>query len=126
MGGGSPAVNTTDKIKLSTASPQFVPGPTLKARKVYLSCLTLPDGTLLEAGGGATNKIESASYEVSLLTSINSQWKSLNPIPAGNHRLYHCSQFLLDDGRIVSLVKPHRTAPQRERSRLLAAVPLQG
>ena len=103
MGGGSPAVNTTDRIRLSATTSKFVPGPTLKAKKQYLSCVTLPDGSLLEAGGGAKNKIESASYEVSLLTSYDSSWKSLNPIPAGNHRLYHSSHFLLDDGRMVSL-----------------------
>jgi hypothetical protein len=114
MGGGSPSVNTTDRIKLSAATPKFSPGPTLKARKKYLSCLTLPDGSLLEAGGGASNKIGWASYQVSLLTSIDSQWKSLNPIPAGNHRLYHSSHFLLDDGRIVSLGSEPAAQPRSE------------
>jgi hypothetical protein len=114
MGGGSPAVNTTDRIKLSTATSRFVAGPTLKAKKQYLSCLTLPDGTLLEAGGGATNKVASASYEVSLLASFDSQWKSLNPIPAGNHRLYHSSHFLLDDGRVVSLGSDPQGQPRSE------------
>jgi hypothetical protein len=114
MGGGSPAVNTTDRIKLSTTTPTFVPGPTLKAKKQYLSCLTLPDGSLLEAGGGLTNKIESASYEASLLPSFDSSWKSLNPIPAGNHRLYHSSHFLLDDGRVVSLGSEPKAQPRSE------------
>jgi hypothetical protein len=114
MGGGSPVVNTTDKIKLSAPTPKFVPGPTLKAKKQYLSCLTLPDGTLLEAGGGAGNTIGSASYQVSLLTSINSSWKSLNPIPRGNHRLYHSSHFLLDDGRVVSLGSEPKGQPRSE------------
>lgn len=102
MGGGSPAVATTDRIKLSAASPRYTAGPTLKAAKMYLSCLTLPDGTLLEAGGGTANTIEAASYEVGLLKSIGSSWQSMNPIPAGNHRLYHSSLLLLDDGRVVS------------------------
>jgi hypothetical protein len=114
MGGGSPAVNTTDRIKLSASSPKFVPGPTLKAKKQYLSCLTLPDGTLLEAGGGTANKIASASYEASLLTSFDSSWKSLNPIPKGNHRLYHSSHFLLDDGRIVSIGSDPQGQPRSE------------
>jgi hypothetical protein len=122
MGGGSPAVNTTDRIKLSATTPRFTPGPTLKAKKQYLSCLTLPDGSLLEAGGGGTNKIESASYEVSMLTSIDSQWKSLNPIPAGNHRLYHSSHFLLDDGRIVSVGSDPK-AQARSESVLLYSPP---
>jgi hypothetical protein len=103
MGGGAPAVSTTDKIKLSDSSPKFTPGPTLKAKKQYLSCLSLPDGSLMEIGGGSANKIASASYEVSLLSSISSSWKTMNPIPTGNHRLYHSSHFLRDDGRVVSL-----------------------
>ncbi|HET9650368.1 MAG TPA: hypothetical protein VFP34_19340, partial [Microlunatus sp.] len=103
MGGGFPAVDTTDRIHLTASHPAFVPGPNLRAKKVYVSCLTLPDGTLLEAGGGSDNLIEAASYEVGLLTSINSQWTSMNPIPSGNDRLYHSSFFVLDDGRVVSI-----------------------
>ena len=72
------AVDTTDRIKLSADKPRFVPGPTLKAKKMYLSCVTLPDGTLIEAGGGTDNLIEAASYEVGLLKSINSSWSSMN------------------------------------------------
>jgi hypothetical protein len=102
IGGGSPAVDTTDHIRLSASTPRYTPGPTLKAKKMYLSCLTLPDGTVLEAGGGTANQIEAASYEVGLLKSIGSQWQSMNPIPDGNHRLYHSSLFLLDDGRVIS------------------------
>ena len=114
MGGGAPAVSTTDKIKLSASSPKFTPGPTLKAKKQYLSCLSLPDGSLMEVGGGSANKIASASYEASLLTSIGSSWKSLNPIPTGNHRLYHSSHFLLDDGRVVSLGSNPTGEPRSE------------
>ena len=57
----------------------------------------------MEVGGGSANQIGSASYEASLLTSVTSSWKSVNPIPTGNHRVYHSSHFLLDDGRVVSL-----------------------
>lgn len=103
LGGGSPAVATTDKIKLSSTTPRFSAGPTMKAAKQYVSCLTLPDGTLLEAGGGTANKIAAASTEVGLLTSIGAQWVAMNPIPTGNHRLYHSVHFLLDDGRVASL-----------------------
>lgn len=115
MGGGSPAVNTTDRIKLSVNSSQFVPGPNLRAKKQYLSCLSLPDGSLLEAGGGSANRIENASYEVALLKSAAStSWTALNPIPTGNHRLYHSSHFLLDDGRVVSLGSDPNGQPRSE------------
>jgi hypothetical protein len=104
MGGGHPAISTTDKIRLSDTSPKFVPGPSLKAKKMYLNCLSLPDGKLLEVGGGTGNYLANASYEVSTLSSIGStSWTSMNPIPAGNDRLYHSSAFVLDDGRVVSI-----------------------
>ena len=115
MGGGSPAVNSTDRIKLSTTSSRFVAGPTLKANKQYLSCLSMPDGTLLEAGGGSANKVENASYEVSMLKyPTNKTFAPLNPIPTGNHRLYHSSHFLLDDGRVVSLGSDPKGQPRSE------------
>ena len=114
LGGGSPAVDTTDKIKLSAAKPGFVPGPTLRVKKQYLSCLSMPDGSLLEVGGGSTNKIENASDEASLLRSIGSTWTGLNPVPAGNHRLYHSSAFLLDDGRVVSVGSDPSGQPRSE------------
>ena len=104
MGGGHPAISTTDKIRLSDTSPKFVPGPSLKAKKMYLNCLSLPDGKLLEVGGGTGNYLANASYEVSTLSSISStSWTSMNPILAGNDRLYHSSAFVLDDGRVVSI-----------------------
>ena len=103
MGGGHPAVSAVDKIKLSDTSPKFVMGPTLRIPKVYLSCVTLPDGKLLEAGGGSNNTIAGASYEVSTLNSITSGWAAMNPIPAGNDRVYHSALFVLDDGRVASI-----------------------
>jgi hypothetical protein len=109
-----PAVATTDKIKRSAAKPGFVPGPTLRAEKQYLSCLSLPDGSLLEVGGGLTNKIENARPEASVLRSIGSTWSGLNPVPAGNHRLYHSSAFLLDDDRVVSVGSDPSGQPRSE------------
>jgi hypothetical protein len=104
IGGGHPAISTTDKIRLSDASPKFVPGPSLKTPKMYHSCVSLPDGKLLEVGGGTGNYLANASNEVSTLSSISStSWTSMNPIPAGNDRLYHSSAFVLDDGRVASI-----------------------
>jgi hypothetical protein len=103
IGGGHPAITDTDKIRLSDASPKFVPAARLKTAKVYVSCTTLPDGKLLEAGGGTSNYLSGASYEVSTMSSISAPWTSMNPIPTGNDRLYHSSLFVLDDGRVVSI-----------------------
>ena len=58
----------------------------------------------MELGGGSANKVGNASREVSLLKSATSKsWTSLNPLPTGEHRLYHSMAFLADDGSVISL-----------------------
>jgi hypothetical protein len=105
MGGGWPATSTTSVIDLdSSSSPKFSSGPSLGAAKAYVSCVQLPDGSVLELGGGSANKIENASHEVSLLKSATSKsWTSMNPLPDDENRLYHSMAFLADDGSVISL-----------------------
>jgi len=105
MGGGWPATSSTNVIDLdSSSSPKFKSGPSLGAAKAYVSCVQLPDGSVMELGGGSANKVGNASREVSLLKSATSKsWTSLNPLPAGEHRLYHSMAFLADDGSVISL-----------------------
>jgi hypothetical protein len=103
MGGGWPATTSTNIIKLNAATPTYAPGPPLRAAKAYVSCVNLPDGTLLEAHGGSANRVSGASDEVSALNPARTAWIPLNPLPAGEHRLYHSMLFVLDDGRVASL-----------------------
>jgi Domain of unknown function (DUF1929) len=105
VGGGWPATSSTNVIDLdSSAAPKYKAGPSLRAAKVYVSCVQLPDGSLLELGGGSANKIENASQEVSLLkTPTSTSWTAMNPLPDGEHRLYHSMAFLADDGSVISL-----------------------
>jgi hypothetical protein len=105
MGGGWPATSSTNVIDLdSSSSPKFKSGPSLGAAKAYVSCVQLPDGSVMELGGGSANKVGNASREVSLLKSATSKsWTSLNPLPTGEHRLYHSMAFLADDGSVISL-----------------------
>ena len=105
MGGGWPATSSTNVIDLdSSSSPKYRSGPSLRAAKAYLSCVQLPDGSVLEVGGGSANKIGNASQEVSLLKSASSKsWTAMNPLPKGEHRLYHSMAFLADDGSVLSL-----------------------
>ena len=64
----------------------------------------LPDGSVLELGGGSANKIENASQEVSLLKSPTStSWTAMSPLPKGEHRLYHSMAYLADDGSVITL-----------------------
>jgi hypothetical protein len=105
MGGGWPATSSTNVIDLdSSSAPKFKAGPALRAAKVYVSCVQLPDGSVLELGGGSANKIENASQEVSLLkTPTSKSWTAMNPLPKGEHRLYHSMAYLADDGSVISL-----------------------
>jgi hypothetical protein len=105
MGGGWPATSSTNVIDLdSSSAPKYKAGPPLRAAKVYVSCVQLPDGSVVELGGGSANKIENASQEVSMLKSPTStSWTPLNPLPDGQHRLYHSMAYLADDGSIISL-----------------------
>jgi len=105
MGGGHPATSSTNVIDLdSSSTPKYKAGPSLRAAKIYVSCVQLPDGSVLELGGGSANKIENASQEVSLLkTPTSTSWTAMNPLPDGEHRLYHSMAFLADDGSVISL-----------------------
>jgi hypothetical protein len=105
MGGGWPATTSTNVIDLdSSSAPKYKAGPKLGAAKAYVSCVQLPDGSTLELGGGSANKIENASREVSLLKSATStSWTSMNPLPDGEHRLYHSIAYLADDGSVISM-----------------------
>jgi Domain of unknown function (DUF1929) len=105
MGGGWPATSSTNVIDLdSSSAPKYKAGPPLRAAKVYVSCVQLPDGSTLELGGGSANKIENASQEVSLLkTPTSKSWTPMNPLPKGEHRLYHSMAYLADDGSVISM-----------------------
>lgn len=103
MGGGWPATSYTDTVTLSAATPRFRGTPGMKAAKAYVSCVNLPDMTMVELGGGTANKIANASREVGLYKSGWAAWQAMNVMPAGEHRLYHNMAFLLDDGRVVSM-----------------------
>jgi hypothetical protein len=75
----------------------------------------LPDGSVLELGGGSANKIENASQEVSLLkTPTSKSWTAMNPLPDGEHRLYHSMAFLADDGSVISLSSNPKGQPRSD------------
>jgi hypothetical protein len=103
MGGGFPATTSTRVIKLNAATPTYRAGPPLRRAKAYLNCVNLPNGSLLEVGGGRRNRISDASREVGLLRGVGGSWLRRNPLPSGEHRLYHSLAFLRDDGAVISM-----------------------
>ena len=102
MGGGPTANNLVDIIDIDSKSPRFRAAPGLRAKKQYVSCITLPNGWVFEANGGSKNTIQGASYEASVFKTFGGAPTALNSLPPGNHRQYHSNLLFLDDGRIVS------------------------
>lgn len=100
--GGNGGNRYVDWVDLDSKSPRYRPGPNLRAAKEYLSCTQAPNGYFYEANGGSSNFIQNASYEVSVFKKYRGAPTALNPMPPGNHRLYHSNLLFLDDGRIVS------------------------
>ena len=105
--GGNPPTNYVDLIDINAATPKYVPAPPLPSAIFYVSCVELPNGAVVEIGGGNANLIVNASRAVAILPSTTSpKWLVQNPFPAAtgvnNSRLYHSSEYLLNDGTIVS------------------------
>ena len=110
MGGGPTANNLVDVIDIDSKNPKFRAAPSLRAKKQYVSCITMPNGSVFEANGGSGNTIEGASYEASMFRSFGGSPSPMNSLPPGNHRQYHSNLLFLDDGRIVSF----GSNPQKE------------
>jgi hypothetical protein len=117
-GGGNidtttPAVDTTDLIDLSAADPTYTAGPLLPQGtlsdgstepagegKMYVSLVDLPNGKVLETGGGLIDR-EEPVYEASIYDPIANTFSEVasDPVP----RTYHSSAFLLPDGRVMAV-----------------------
>ena len=81
-----------------------LPGkPSLRVAKMYINRVNLPDTSIVEIGGGSTNQIQNASRSVGQFAFGWTGWRQMNPLPTGEHRLYHSMAFLLDDGPVVSM-----------------------
>ncbi|POX49964.1 galactose oxidase-like domain-containing protein [Streptomyces sp. Ru72] len=120
IGGGNidsnPDANRlTDIIDLKQASPSYVAGPPLpqgtvdlgggkvaetgNQGKMYVSAVLMPDGKVLETGGGLHNRADPV-YEASIFDPNTS---TFDPVAADpQSRGYHSSAFLLPDGRIMA------------------------
>jgi hypothetical protein len=123
MGGGSdPVTNTTSVIDLDSPAPAYTTGPPLGAPKMYLNCVNLPDGGVLEVGGGTADLRSAASREVGLLRSAAGPWARMSELPAGEHRLYHSLLCVLDSGQVLSTTSNPADAP-KSHSMLLYSPP---
>ena len=120
LGGGNiesnPEANRlTDVIDLKQANPSYVAGPPIpqgtvdlgngpvaetgNQGKMYVSAVLLPDGKVLETGGGLHNRANPV-HEASL---YDPGTNTFDPVAADPQaRGYHSSAFLLPDGRVMA------------------------
>jgi len=120
VGGGNidsnPDANRlTDIIDLKAANPTYTVGPQIPQGtvdlgngpvaetgaqgKMYVSTVILPDGTVLETGGGLHNRANPV-YEASIFDPTTTTFDPVAADPEA--RGYHSSSFLLPDGRVMS------------------------
>ncbi|WP_351234959.1 galactose oxidase early set domain-containing protein [Streptomyces sp. NPDC002133] len=120
IGGGNIETNPdasrlTDLIDLKLPNPVYSPGPPLpqgtvdlgtgpvaqtgNQGKMYVSAVLLPDGKVLETGGGLHNRADPV-HEASLFDPQTETFDSVAADPEA--RGYHSSAFLLPDGRVMA------------------------
>ncbi|WP_190128983.1 galactose oxidase early set domain-containing protein [Streptomyces mashuensis] len=122
MGGGNvnsnpEASRLTDLIDLKQPNPAYVPGPPLPQGtvdqgqgpkpetgaqgKMYVSAVLMPDGKVLETGGGLHDRADPV-FEASFFDPATNGFQAglaTDPVP----RTYHSSAFLLPDGRVMAV-----------------------
>ncbi|WSS89624.1 galactose oxidase early set domain-containing protein [Streptomyces sp. NBC_01176] len=120
LGGGNidsnpEAGRLTDVIDLKAANPVYTAGPQIPQGtvdlgngkvpetggqgKMYVSAVLLPDGKVLETGGGLHNRANPV-YEASIYDPASSTFAPVAADPEA--RGYHSSAFLLPDGRVMA------------------------
>ncbi|RPE41142.1 glyoxal oxidase-like protein [Streptomyces sp. Ag109_O5-1] len=120
IGGGNIDTNPdanrlTDIIDLKQANPSYVAGPQIPQGtvdlgngpvpetggqgKMYVSAVLLPDGKVLETGGGLHNRANPV-YEASIYDPDSNTFDPVAADPQA--RGYHSSAFLLPDGRVMA------------------------
>lgn len=120
IGGGNidsnPEANRlTDIIDLKAANPTYTVGPQIpqgtvdlgngkvaetgNQGKMYVSAVLLPDGKVLETGGGLHNRANPV-FEASMFDPATSTFDPVAADPEA--RGYHSSAFLLPDGRVMA------------------------
>ncbi|KJE23929.1 protein of unknown function (DUF1929)/PA14 domain-containing protein [Frankia torreyi] len=97
---GADAIDATDLIDLRQPDPHWQAGPDLPAAKMYVSAVILPDGKVLETGGGRHLRSDPV-HEASIYDPVANTFTSVPPDP--QDRTYHSQAFLLPDGSVAAV-----------------------
>jgi hypothetical protein len=118
LGGGNinyqlPATRLTDLIDLDSPAPRYSPGPLLprgtlsKGRlekatdgKMYVSAVILPNGQVLETGGGLIDRADPV-YEASMYNPATNKFTPMAADP--EPRTGFSSAFLLPNGQVMAV-----------------------
>jgi hypothetical protein len=105
FGGGNPASAasaTTEIIDLSTASPQWIPGPNMSTGRIQMNAVILPNGKVLAEGGSVNNESPDAPGKTAdLYDPVRNTMSSAGT--AAYSRLYHSTALLLPDATVLSM-----------------------
>jgi hypothetical protein len=102
FGGGNPATATTEIIDLSSASPNWTPGPSMSSGRIEMNAVILPNGKVLAEGGSLNDESpNTAGKQADLYDPVTNTFSSAGT--AAYSRLYHSTALLLPDATVMSM-----------------------
>src|SRR5260370_9386684 len=96
------AVADTSVIDMTAASPRWQAVAPMYYGRIYAAVTILPDGTVLETGGGGTSDpcdTSKAVLPAELWSPVTQSWTVLSSMQTP--RLYHSTALLLPNGQVV-------------------------
>ncbi len=101
MGGGSPAIKTTEIIDMGAATPSWKAGPPMSQERTEMNAVILPNGKVLAVGGSLNDEDGStASLDANLLDPAAVPPTFTTVAPNVYARLYHSNALLLPDATV--------------------------
>ncbi len=102
MGGGSPAIKTTEIIDMGAATPSWKQGPPMSQERTEMNAVILPNGKVLALGGSLNDEDGStASLNVDMLDPSVNPATFTTVAPNVYARLYHSNALLLPDATVL-------------------------
>ncbi len=101
-------LSSAEIIDLSGPTPTWRYTASMTFGRKHASSVLLPDGTVLEVGGGKTGSYGDPVFTSELFDPVSETWSVMDSQTAP--RMYHSSAVLLPDGRVLSLGQDKQTS----------------